>query len=178
MAVVYSGWPGGVDDRHAAHREAERRMTPQYFEDVEIGSKRVAGSYTFTQDEIVRFAKKYDPQPFHIDPKAAKNGPFGGLVASGWHAVSVWMKLTIANRNTGDGHTLRAGVSPGFEDLRWLKPVRPGTTLIYASEVTEKVELKSRPQWGIVKSRNEARDESGELYMSFTGKGFVARRPS
>ncbi|HEY1710391.1 MAG TPA: MaoC family dehydratase [Rhizomicrobium sp.] len=150
-------------------------MTPQYFEDVEIGAKRIAGSYTFTEAEIIAFAKKYDPQPFHIDPEAAKNGPFGGLVASGWHTVSVWMKVTVANR--GAGNTLRAGVSPGFEDLRWVKPVRPGTTLIYSSEVIEKVELKSRPQWGLVKSRNEARDESGALYMSFTGKGFIARRP-
>jgi acyl dehydratase len=153
-------------------------MTPQYFEDVEIGSKRIAGTYTFTESEIIAFAKKYDPQPFHIDREAAKNGPFGGLVASGWHSASVWMKLTIANRNLDGGSTLRAGVSPGFEDLRWLKPVRPGTTLIYSSEVIEKVELRSRPQWGLVKSRNEARDEGGELYMSFTGKGFVARRPS
>ena len=155
-------------------------MSPQYFEDIAIGARRVAGSYTFTEDEIVRFAKKYDPQPFHIDPVAANDGPFGGLVASGWHTVSVWMKVTVTNRalDGNPGETLRAGVSPGFEDLKWLKPVRPGTTLIYSSEVVEKVELKSRPEWGLVKSRNEARDASGELYMSFIGKGFVARRPT
>lgn len=154
-------------------------MSPQYFEDVEIGTKRVAGSYTFTEAEIIRFARKYDPQPFHIDPAAAKTRPFGGLVASGWHTVSVWMKLTIASRGIdgNSGGTVRAGVSPGFEDLRWHKPVRPGTTLFYSSETIEKVELKSRPEWGLVKSRNEARDDAGELYMSFIGKGFVQRAP-
>jgi len=153
-------------------------MSPQYFEDIEIGSKRNAGSHTFTADEIIRFAKKYDPQPFHIDAEAAKTGPFGGLVASGWHTVSMWMKLTLESRQLdgNPGSTVRAGVSPGFEDLRWLRPVRPGTTLFYTSEVVEKVVLKSRPEWGLVKSRNEARDGSGELFMSFIGKGFVARR--
>ena len=150
---------------------------PQYFEDVALGAKRIMGSYTFAEDEMIRFAHKYDPQPFHTDPVAAKAGPFGGLVASGWHTVSVWMKLTIASRDTGGGGTLRAGVSPGFEDLRWLKPVRPGMTLTYSSEVIEKIDLKSRPEWGIVKSRNEARDADGELVMSFIGKGFVAKAP-
>jgi acyl dehydratase len=150
----------------------------QYFEDVVIGAKRVAGSHTFSEDEIVRFAQKYDPQPFHIDANAAKRGPYGGLIASGWHTVSMWMKLTLAsNQLDGNSGTLRAGVSPGFEDLRWLKPVRPGMTLTYSSEVIAKIELKSRPQWGIVKSRNEARDADGELVMTFVGKGFVERAP-
>jgi len=155
-------------------------MSPQYFEDVAIGVRRVAGSYTFTAEEIIRFAKRYDPQPFHTDVDAAKRGPFGGLIASGWHTVAVWMKVTVTNHalEGNPGGTVRAGVSPGFEDLKWLKPVRPGTTLIYSSEVIEKVDLKSRPEWGLIKSRNEARDESGELYMSFIGKGFVARRPN
>ena len=154
-------------------------MSPQYFEDIQIGAKRVAGSYTFSEEEIVRFAKKYDPQPFHIDPVAAAAGPFGGLIASGWHTVAVWMKVTVTNQalDGNSGTTVRAGVSPGFEDLRWLKPVRPGTTLFYSSEVIEKVDLKSRPEWGLIKSRNEARDANGELYMSFIGKGFVQRSP-
>ncbi|HEX2590977.1 MAG TPA: MaoC family dehydratase [Rhizomicrobium sp.] len=154
-------------------------MSAQYFEDIAIGAKRTSGSYTFTGEDIIRFAQKYDPQPFHIDLVAAKNGPFGELVASGWHTVSVWMKLTIESRalDGNAGGTVRAGVSPGFEDLQWSKPVRSGTTLFYSSEVIEKVELKSRPEWGIVKSRNEARDADGELYMRFIGKGFVARRP-
>lgn len=150
-----------------------------WFEDIEIGGKRALGSYTFTEAEMIAFAKKYDPQPIHIDPEAAKKSMFRGLIASGWHTASVWMKLAVASRmtETGDKKLNRSGVSPGFEDLKWLKPVRPGTTLFYSSEVIEKVDLKSRPTLGLVKSLNEARDANGELFMSFIGKGFVARRP-
>ncbi|HEY8698067.1 MAG TPA: MaoC family dehydratase [Rhizomicrobium sp.] len=156
-------------------------MNPQYWEDIEIGARRELGTYTFSEDEIIAFARQYDPQIFHIDPQAAKQTVFGGLIASGWHTVAVWMKLAIAGRaqeKQEDRGVLRAGVSPGFEALRWLKPVRPGMTLAYSSEVTAKVESRSRPEWGLVMSRNEARDESGALVMVFTGKGFVQRRPS
>jgi acyl dehydratase len=156
-------------------------MTPQYWEDVEIGGRRELGSYTFTEGEIVAFARKYDPQIFHIDPDAAKDTMFGGLIASGWHTAAIWMKLAIAGRqrdkDSGRSGPLRSGVSPGFEDMKWLKPVRPGMTLTYSSQVTGKTELRSRPALGLVKTLNEARNESGELVMSFVGKGFVQRRP-
>jgi acyl dehydratase len=153
-------------------------MNPQYWEDVEIGARRELGSYTFTEGEIVHFGKKYDPQPFHIDPEAAKHSIFGGIIASGWHTAAIWMKLAIAEREKSAGKSplLRAGVSPGYEDMRWLKPVRPGMTLKFSSEVCGKVELKSRPQMGIILTRNEGRDESGALVFRFTGKGFVQRR--
>jgi acyl dehydratase len=146
-----------------------------WFEDIEIGMRRELGAYTFTQDEIIAFAREYDPQAFHIDPEAAKHSMFGGLIASGWHTAAVWMKLMIAARDGGPAAT-GSGVSPGFEDMRWLKPVRPGMTLTYSTEVIEKRPLHSRPQFGLIKSRNEARDESGALVFSFIGKGFVARR--
>jgi len=156
-------------------------MIPQYWEDVEIGTRRELGTYTFTQDEIVAFARKYDPQPFHIDPEAAKQSMFGGIIASGWHTAAIWMKLAIEGRKkdaaSGKAGPLRSGVSPGFEDMKWLKPVRPGMTLSYCSQVTGKTELRSRPALGLIKSLNEARDENGELVMSFVGKGFVQRRP-
>jgi acyl dehydratase len=156
-------------------------MSDIYWEDIELGVKRELGSYTFTEDEITRFARKYDPQPFHIDKDAAKHSIFGGLIASGWHTAAIWMKLAIENRKRDgeDGKTRmqRSGVSPGFEDLKWLKPVRPGMTLTYTSETSEKIELRSRPKLGLLKTRNEARDETGELVFSFTGKGFMQRRP-
>ncbi|HEY2033352.1 MAG TPA: MaoC family dehydratase [Rhizomicrobium sp.] len=151
-----------------------------WWEDIEIGTRRELGSYTFTEDEIVRFARKYDPQIFHLDPEAAKQTMFGGLIASGWHTAAIWMKLAIADRerSRAAGNPLqRAGVSPGFSDLKWLKPVRPGMTLTYSSEVSGKVELRSRPDMGIVESRNEARDANGEVVFSFIGRGFVQRKP-
>ncbi|HTQ12235.1 MAG TPA: MaoC family dehydratase [Rhizomicrobium sp.] len=155
-------------------------MTDIWWEDIEPGNRREVGRYTFTEDEIVAFARKYDPQAFHLDPEAARHTMFGGLIASGWHTAAVWMKLMIAYRHTeiaGGARRMRAGVSPGFEDMKWLKPVRPGMTLTYYTETTAKTELRSRADMGLVFSRNEARDEAGDLVFSFTGKSFVQRRP-
>jgi acyl dehydratase len=154
-------------------------MTPRYFEEIEIGARAELGTYTFSEDAIVEFARRYDPQPFHIDRAAAAKSVFGGLIASGWQTVAVFMKLAVAARDRGPFEQTSAavGISPGFEDLQWLKPVRPGMTLRYCTEVIDKVELKSRPEWGLVKTRVEARDEGGILMMRFTGKGFVHRRP-
>jgi acyl dehydratase len=154
-------------------------MKALYWEDIEIGTQRDIGAYTFTQDEIIRFAKKYDPQVFHVDPEAAKQSIFGGLIASGWHTAAIWMKLSLAEREVSKGTTplMRAGVSPGFDDMRWLRPVRPGMTVRFSSEVCGKQELASRPELGLVLSRNEGRDENGDLVFRFTGKGFVQRRP-
>jgi acyl dehydratase len=154
-------------------------VNPQYWEEVEIGQRRDLGTYTFTEEEIIRFARKYDPQPFHIDPDAAKNSIFGGIIASGWHTVAIWMKLSIAERarSAGTSPLQRAGVSPGYEDMRWLKPVRPGMTLRYAAQTTGKVELQSRQDFGILLTSNEAHGENGELVFRFTGKSLVRRRP-
>ena len=152
-----------------------------WFEDIEIGGKRVLGTHTFTEEEIIAFAKRYDPQVFHIDPEAAKASMFGGLIASGWHTMALWMRHAILSRQREAeerGVKAPGGVSPGFEDLRWLKPVRPGDTLTFTAETTGKVDLKSRPQLGLVLSRNEAVGADGTVYMRFTGKGLVPRRPT
>ena len=153
-------------------------MAPLYWEDIEIGTKRELGTYTFTEEEIIRFAKKYDPQVIHTDPEAAKNSIFGGLIASGWHTAAIWMKLSIAERQRhATPATARMGVSPGFEDMKWMKPVRPGMTMKFSSEVYGKTELKSRPAMGLLLTLNKAHDETGALCMRFIGKGFVQRRP-
>lgn len=151
-----------------------------WFEEIEIGMKRTLGTHTFTEDKIMTFAKRYDPQSFHIDPQAAKASMFGGIIASGWHTVAVWMRLAIEARQreaAARGTEGPGGVSPGFEDLRWHRPVRPGDTLTFSMETVGKRDLASRPALGLVLSRNEARGPDGELYMSFTGKGLVPRRP-
>ena len=131
-------------------------MSDIYWEDIEIGARRELGDYTFTEDEIIAFARKYDPQVFHLDPVAAKDSMFGGLIASGWHTAAVWMKMSLAARareTAGGQRTVRSGVSPGFENMKWLKPVRPGMTLTYSSDVTNKIELKSRADLGLIESR-------------------------
>ena len=152
-----------------------------WLEDIPLGNKIVLGSYRFTEENIVAFAKAYDPQGFHVDADAAKTSPYGGIIASGWHTSAVWMKLMIAHRYAllaaGQEVTQDNYVSPGVRDLRWLKPVRPGTSLTYTTEPFNKVDWPSRPALGLLQSRNEARDETGELYYSFTSQVLIARRP-
>jgi acyl dehydratase len=150
-----------------------------YWEDIPLGVRTDLGPYTFTQEEMIRFSRQWDPQPFHIDPEAAKSSFYGGIIASGWHVAAVWMKLMIAHsqKRAAEGIVSRGGVSPGFRDLRWVQPTRPGMTLHYDSTTHEKVELKSRPELGLVRSLNRALDDAGNPVMSFIGQGFVQRRP-
>ena len=152
-----------------------------WFEDFPLNVKITLGSYTFTEENIIAFGRRYDPQPFHVDKDAALRSPYGGLIASGWHTAAVWMKLMLAYRGArieaGAEPTQANYVSPGVRDLRWLKPVRPGTTLTYTNKPFAKLEWKSRPQFGLIEGKNEARDEAGELYYSFINRVLIARKP-
>jgi len=153
-----------------------------WFEDIEIGARLDLGAYTFTEAEIIRFALKYDPQYFHIDAEAAKAGPFGGLTASGWHTTATWMKMMIAARTgreeqpDADGRKPAGGPSPGFLDMKWPNPVRPGDAITYSSTVVEKIEMKSRPAWGIIRSRNIGINQHGQTVLDFIGQGMAERR--
>lgn len=149
-----------------------------WFEDIKIGARQELGSYTFTADEIKRFAAKYDPQPFHLDEEAAKKSHFGGLAASGWHTASVFMKLQSRRINEVGADVSKAGPSPGFRNLRWLKPVMAGDTLSYSSEVIRKRELATRPQWGIVFMQMTAVNQHGEKVYEFESSVLFARRDS
>jgi len=152
-----------------------------WFEDIPLHVKVTLGSYTFTEENIIGFAKRYDPQPFHVDAEAAARSPYGGLIASGWHTAAVWMKLMLEHRRAriaaGEERTQDNYVSPGVRELRWLKPVRPGTTLTYTNEIFAKSEWKTRPQFGLIEGMNEARDERGELYYSFINRVLIAKKP-
>lgn len=151
-----------------------------WFEDYEIGQNHDLGSYCFTETEIIRFARKFDPQYFHVDPAAAATGPFGGLIASGWHTVAIWMKLLVASRlahaQTADGRGPAGGPSPGFLDLKWPNPVRPGDNIRFTTTVTETLVLPHRPNFGLIRSRNEGVNQRGEPVLSFIGQAMAERR--
>ncbi|MBA5775744.1 MaoC family dehydratase [Stappia sp. F7233] len=145
-------------------------------------SRRIAlGSFTFTADDIVRFACAYDPQRFHLSEEDAAKTHFGRLCASGWHTAAVWMKLMVAyhqhaaeeaRRNGGRYPIL--GPSPGFEDLKWLKPVFAGDTISYFTTALKVQPSRSRPGWGLLFSHNEGVNQNGEAVFSFEGRVFVA----
>src|ERR1700716_1778709 len=155
----------------------------QFFEDIEIGQRRELGSFTFTAGLIKTFARQFDPQRFHLDEEEGRKSLFGGLAASGWHVGSVCMKLLVANGQrqmqeaAARGEKIAVwGPSPGFRDLRWLKPVLAGDTITYATEVTSKRTSEKRPEWGIVEARNSGTNQRGELAFSLLATAFVPRR--
>ena len=144
----------------------------RYFEDVRVGESDVLGSHTITEAEIVAFGQKYDPQPFHTDPEAARGTIFGGLIASGWHTCAIMMRLSVeAGRRN---QTVTTG-SPGVDSCRWLKPVRPGDTLTGRSEVLEAWPSASKPI-GFVRSRVEMCNQRGEVVLSLVGLAMYRRR--
>jgi acyl dehydratase len=158
-------------------RHAERGL--MFIEDVPLDERTVLGDYTFTEDNIMRFARSYDPQPFHIDREAAAKSPYGSIIASGWHTAAVWMKLMVAHMQRHlPAQSDTSFISPGFRELRWFKPVRPGMTLTYSTEPIAKLPWPSRPEFGLLESRNEARDEEGALMISFIGRVLMPKRPN
>ena len=146
---------------------------PRYWEEYQVGTKYPLGSTSFTEQEIVEFARQYDPQSFHVDAAAAKESMFGGLIASGWHVAAKLMRLFVDNyvdQRTALG-------SPGVDEVRWLKPVRPGDTLQVWVECAGKVPSRSRPEMGIVHEQWRATNQKGELVMTLKGTNMVRRRP-
>ena len=154
----------------------------KFFDDIAIGDVTEFGSHTFTAEAIKRFARAYDSQPFHLDEAAAAASIFGALSASGWHTMAVMMKLIAAAGGplpagaTEEADCARLGPSPGFDDLRWLRPVFAGDTLTYRASVTGKRESRSRSGWGVVSSRFEAHEAAGGMVMDVTGHDLVERR--
>lgn len=168
--------PGRSPGRLLDTREA------RFFDDVEIGAVTPLGRYAFTAANIVDFARRFDPQPFHLSEAGAAASPFGRLAASGWHTAAAWMKCFVANRAAvldrarADGVEPRYGVSPGFRDLRWLRPVYAGDTIAFETEAVDKRVSASRPGWGLVFTRSSGRNVAGELVFEFFGSGFYGLR--
>jgi len=145
----------------------------RYFEDFKPGEVIELGSRTITTDAIVAFAKEFDPQVFHTDEEAAKATIYGGLLASGWHTGSLMMRLLYEGLLR---ETVSLG-SPGIDELRWLRPVRPGDTLAARMTVIESIASRSKPDRGIVRSLLEMRNQHGEVVMTIKGLSLLGRRP-
>ncbi|KWV95955.1 MULTISPECIES: MaoC family dehydratase [unclassified Erythrobacter] len=145
----------------------------QFYEDIEIGKRRSFGRYEVTREEVIEFASKYDPQPFHLDDEAAAQTHFGRLSASGWHTCSMTMAMMVENmakeKSAGLG-------SPGVDNLRWKKPVYPGDTLRCETEIFEKRRSASRPEMGIFKTRIRTFNQHDEIVLEMQSNGLIRTR--
>ena len=147
----------------------------RYWDDIEVGASARFGSYEVTRAEVVEFATKYDPQPFHLSDEAAAETYFGRLSASGWHTAAMMMRMLVdrikENEEAGLG-------SPGIDELRWLKPVYPGDTLSVESTVIDKTPSRSRPDMGSYRSHTTVLNQHGEPVMTLKSVGLMRRRPT
>ena len=145
----------------------------RYFEDYVPGMTRDCGSVSVDQAEIISFARQFDPQPFHVDPVAAADGPFGGLIASGWHTAGLIMRLIVDHYVVAESSLGAAGL----DELRWPNPVRPGDTLRVRVTVLEARRSQSKPDRGILKTLIEAENQDGQTVMRATSINFLRVRP-
>jgi acyl dehydratase len=146
----------------------------RYFEDYPTGTTTDCGSVSVDQAQIISFARQFDPQPFHVDPVAAASGPFGGLVASGWHTAGLVMRLIVDNYVFAESSL----GSAGLDELRWPHPVRPGDTLRVRVTALEARRSQSKPDRGVLKTLIEAVNQDGQPVMRATSINFVRVRPS
>jgi acyl dehydratase len=146
----------------------------RYFEDYALDSTHECGSFSVDAAGIIFFAKEFDPQPFHIDPVAAADGPFGGLIASGWHTAALTMRLLVENYLSAEASLGGAGV----DEIRWPYPVRPGDTLRVRATVVESRRSGSKPDRGIIKTLIETTNSDGRTVMRCTAINFLRVRPA
>lgn len=138
-------------------------------EDWELGQRLDLGSHAFTEEEIIRFARAYDPQPFHVDPEAARESHFGALCASGWHTCSIWMRQFVRKwqETRNDAGAASLGTPAGFRDLRWIKPVYVGDRLHFAATVLNTSALSAQPGFGLLECEATADNQDGSRVLLF-----------
>ena len=144
----------------------------RYFEDYVVGAVFEYGAITLTEREIVEFAERFDPQYIHTDPRAAADGPFGGLIASGWHTAAIMMRLFVDHYLSH----VASLASPGIDELRWTQPVRPGDTLSIRVSVIEANRSRSKPDRGMVRSLIEVLNQDGQVVMSLKAMNMLRCR--
>lgn len=144
-----------------------------YFEDFVVGETIEIGRYSMTESEILEFASRFDPQPFHVDPEGARSTIYGGLIASGWHTCAIAMRVMV------DSYLSQAASlgSPGMEEIRWLKPVRPGDMLRFLRTI-EEARPTSKPDRGLVLTRWDVYNQRDEQVMMMRGYSLFGRRPA
>jgi len=147
-------------------------VTMLYWEDFEVGDELRYGSHVVTEADIIEFGREFDPQPFHVDADAAANGPYGGLIASGWQTAGWCMRMMVDNVL----HRSASMGSPGLESLRWKRPVRPGDTLHVISRVLDRRASRSRPEMGLAKMRFEVCNQDDEVVMVMVSQSMFKRR--
>lgn len=146
--------------------------TGRYFEDYAVGVEQVVGNVSLSETEMIDFASKYDPQDFHVDPKKAAEGPYGGLIASGWHTASAAMRLLV-DRYLNSASSLG---SPGLDELRWLAPVRPGDVLTVRAKVLDARRSNSKPDRGLIHTWIEVFNQDGVTVMTMKAVNVIACR--
>ena len=146
-----------------------------YLEDIQVGAKQSFGRYEVTRDEVIEFASKYDPQPFHLSDEAASRTHFGRIAASGWHTCAMTMRMMVDNMGELGGSGMG---SPGWDELRWLRPVYPGDVLRVETEVLETRPSRSKPEIGSVRSAISVFNQDDEPVMTVTSIGLMRRRPA
>ncbi len=146
-----------------------------YFEDIEVGARASFGRYEVTREEVLEFARNYDPQPFHLSDEAAAETHFGRLAASGWHTCAMTMSMLVAQMKEVPQASLGAA---GIDELRWLKPVFPGDVLRCETELLEKRESRSRPDMGSTRSRMTVFNQDDVPVLRFVALGLMGRRPA
>lgn len=147
-------------------------MAARYFEDFKVGDRFNGGSMEVSQDAIIAYARQFDPQPFHLDPKEAANTMFGELVASGWHTASMTMRMFA----TSEINIVNGVIGGGVEQLSWPRPVRPGDRLTVRSEVIEVRPSKSKPDRGMMRVRVDTLNQDDAVVQSFVANLVVLRR--
>jgi acyl dehydratase len=149
-------------------------MTERWFEDYVVGTTAEHGSIRVDEDELVDFGRRYDPQPFHVDRESAASGPYGGLIASGWHTCALMMRL-LAQEYLSPVSSLG---SPGVDELRWIRPVRPGDNLSLRTTVEEARLSRSKPDRGLLRTKVELVHSSGDVVLRLLAMNLVRTRPA
>src|SRR6184192_3341093 len=146
-------------------------MSQRYFEDLKAGDRFKSGTYKVTEEQIISFAREFDPQPFHLDAAVADQTMFKGLIASGWHTAAISMRLFVQTLNFTEG-----AIGLGVDELRWPNAVRPGDELKVETEILELRPSRSKPNYGITRLRNVTTNQRGEIVQTMTASAMVPRR--